>query len=342
MLRCLDDSLPQDLPPTTGLLVAPAGGGEWTAAGSAALVLAMRPAGVEAQPVLLCAALREAEAADSGPELWLSRTFLRHLGLAPGRKVRVWPVRRPPLLGWLLLGGATQAGRGQRSGSASAVGTPVLVRRGETLPGSALLVLEARPAMQGLLGAATRLAVTELRGGNGGESLCLSRREPLPPPPLVCGWARCGERLVKAQRGHPALCRGGERAGGEAETHLWLSRDCLHGLGLFQGEWVAVTRQGEAEAEAGSGCRAHLAVVRALNPPWAFPPRDENHGRAAPAPDINAPVNQRGALCTASLAFNLSCDPLEGSLLKIQVMQDGEHPFAAEKDRPELFCGGEQ
>ncbi|XP_062979998.1 peroxisome biogenesis factor 6 isoform X2 [Elgaria multicarinata webbii] len=297
VLRSLDDPVPQDLPPAAGLLVAPAGG-EWAAAAgpAGALVLAVRPAGTEAQPVLLCAALLEAEAA-SGPELWLSRAFLRQLGLDAGTRVRVWPVRRPPLLGWVLLGGAAAVGRAPRPGAGS--GSSLLVRRGETLPGSGLLVLEARPALQGLLGAGTRLAVTELRSG--GDSR--GRRESPPLPlPLVSWWAHGGERLVKAERHHPALWGG---VGGEV---LWVTRGGLRSLGLFQGEWVSVTRQ--EGGTPGNGAQ-HLATVRALGPQWYFPLQDieDKHRRTL--------LNER-ALIPATLAFNLSCDPLEGSLLKIQ------------------------
>ncbi|KAJ6666981.1 hypothetical protein lerEdw1_018983 [Lerista edwardsae] len=303
VLRVLDDPLPQDLPRAAGLLLvaAPAADGAWAPAGpGGTLVLAMQPAGAEAQPVLLCAALLEAEAG-SEPELWLSRAFVRQLGLAAGRRVRVWPVRKPPCLGWVLLGGAAAAaaatGRAPRAGSCSPVST-VLVRRGESLPGSGLLVLEARPALQGLLSAGTRLTVTELRGG-GGESW--GRREPSQPP-LVSAWARCGERLVRAERGHPA------RWGGEAGEVLWVTRSCLHSLGLFHGEWVSVTRQEEGGSP-GSG--THLAAVRVFQPQWPFPHRAEGHRRESPS--LNETV-----LIPASLAFNLSCDPLDGSLLKIQ------------------------
>ncbi|XP_066481058.1 peroxisome biogenesis factor 6 isoform X2 [Tiliqua scincoides] len=298
VLRVLDDPLPQDLPPAAGLLLvaAPAAEGDWAPAGpGGALVLALKPAGAEAQPILLPAALLEAEAG-SEPELWLSRAFAGQLGLAAGRRVQVWPVRRPPCLGWVLLGGAAAgAGRAPRAGCSPA--SSVLVRRGESLPGSGLLVLEARPALQGLLSAGTRLAVTELRGGEG-ESW--GRREPCRPP-LVSAWARCGERLVRAERGHPA------RWGGEAGEILWVTRSCLRSLGLFHGEWVSVARQ-----EEGGG--THLAAVRALPPQWPFPHRDDGHRpAAAESPSLNEMV-----LIPASLAFNLSLDPLDGSFLKIQ------------------------
>uniref|UniRef100_A0ABM5FHX5 Peroxisomal ATPase PEX6 n=1 Tax=Pogona vitticeps TaxID=103695 RepID=A0ABM5FHX5_9SAUR len=319
VLQCLSDPVPQDLPPATGLLVA---GGQWAAAaagagagagGSAgALILAMRPAGVEAQPVLLCAALIEAEAA-SRTELWLSRSFLRQLGLAAGRRVRVWPVRRPPLLGWALLGGggggaaaatttAAGAGRLPRLG----VGSGLLVRRGETLPGSAFRVLEARPTLQGLLSAGTRLAVTELRDG---EQSRARRASPPPPPPLVSGWAHAGERLVKVKRGPgPALGRG------EGES-LWVTRGCLHSLGLFHGEWVSLTGQ---EGDSPGDGASHLAVVRVLDQEWGFPLRDpEDRPRRATGEDDDTFPREIG-LASPALAFNLSCDPLEGSLLKIQ------------------------
>ncbi|XP_016847023.2 peroxisome biogenesis factor 6 isoform X2 [Anolis carolinensis] len=283
VLQCLRDACPPELPPAAGLLVA--AGAEWAAAASAGtLLLAVRPSEAEeAQPVLLCAALLEAEEEAAAAELWLRRPFLRHLGLAPGRRVRLWPVRRPPLLGWVLLGGGAAA-----AGKAPRLSSSLLVRRGEALPGSELQVLEARPALQGLVGAGTRVAVTELRGG--GESR--SPRAP-PSPPLVSSWAHGGgERLARGERARPASW------GGDA---LWLTRRGLRSLGLFQGEWVS--------ASAGKG-PPRLAVVRALSPPWAFPLR-------SPGDQEDACLSER-ALLPAALAFNLSCDPLEGSLLKIQ------------------------
>ncbi|XP_054840451.1 peroxisome biogenesis factor 6 isoform X2 [Eublepharis macularius] len=302
VLRSLEAPLPQDLPPGTGLMVAPAGWG-WAAAPGGPLVLAVRPAESEAQPVLLCAALQEAP---GGPELRLGRTLLKQLGLAPGRRVRVWPVRRPPVLGWVLLGAV--AGRAPPPRPGGGAGSAVLVRRGESLPGSGLLVLEARPALQGLLGPGTRLAITELRGGNG------ERKEPTPlMPPLVSGWACPGERWVRAKRRAPAL-RGGEGAQGET---LWVSRGCLRSLGLFQGEWVLVSRGNEEGPGGYPGNGPHLAAVRTLEPPWDSPLRDPEPRRTAAAA-LEETFLQGEALAPAALAFNLSCDPLEGSLLKIQ------------------------
>ncbi|XP_070590741.1 peroxisome biogenesis factor 6 isoform X2 [Erythrolamprus reginae] len=304
VLRSLDEPVPQDLPPATGLLVAPAKGAWATACPSGFLVLAVRPAGTKLQPILLCAAFLEAEAS-AEPELWLSRAFLRRLGLAAGRTVRVWPVRRPPLLGWVLLGSsaAGTAGRAPpRSWAASS--SSILVRRGEVLPGSGLRVLESRPALQGLLGIGTRLAVTEWRSGVEGRD-----RRSLQTP-LVSAWAHGGERLVGAQRGHPALW-GGDPA---ADQSLWVTPGCLHSLGLFQGEWVALRRR-EGDLR---GCTApRLASVQVLRPQWYFPPGDNDDGGHPRAPRADAFPNE-SALIPASLAFNLSCDPLEGNLLTIQ------------------------
>ncbi|XP_015682041.1 peroxisome biogenesis factor 6 [Protobothrops mucrosquamatus] len=302
VLRSLDEPVPQDLPPATGLLVAPAKGAWAKACPSGFLVLAVRPAGTKLQPILLCAALLEAEAS-AAPELWLSRAFLRRLGLIAGRTVRVWPVRRPPLLGWVLLGSsaAGTAGRTPRPWAGSS--SSILVRRGEILPGSGLRILESRPALQGLLSIGTRLAVTELRSGAEGRE----RRDLRTP--LVSAWARGGERLVRAQRGHPALW-GGDPA---VDQSLWVTPGCLHGLGLFQGEWVVVRRR-EGDLP---GCTApHLASVQVLRPQWYFSPgeNDDGHHQATTA---DAFPNEN-ALIPASLAFNLSCDPLEGSLLEIQ------------------------
>ncbi|XP_026539880.1 peroxisome biogenesis factor 6 isoform X3 [Notechis scutatus] len=302
VLRSLDEPVPQDLPPATGLLVAPAKGAWATACPSGFLVLAARPAGTKLQPILLCAALLEAEAS-AAPELWLSRAFLRRLGLVAGRTVRVWPVRRPPLLGWVLLGSsaAGTAGRPPRSWAGSS--SSILVRRGEILPGSGLRVLESRPALQGLLGIGTRLAVTEWRNGVEGQD----RREL--QTPLVSAWARGGERLVAAQRGHPALW-GGDPV---ADQSLWVTPGCLRRLGLFQGEWVVLRRR---EGDWPEFTAPRLASVQVLRPQWYFPhgENDDGHPQAARG---DAFPNE-SALIPASLAFNLSCDPLEGSLLTIQ------------------------
>ncbi|XP_077192458.1 peroxisome biogenesis factor 6 isoform X2 [Paroedura picta] len=322
VLRGLDgEPVGQELPAGAGLLVTPARL-EWAAgagAGGALVVVAVRPAECEAQPVLLCAALQQQqqEAAVGGgggcsgrAELWLSRASLRQLGLAAGRRVRVWPVRRPPVLGWVLLGAAA-AGRAAPSRAGCGAGSAVLVRRGESLPGSGLLVLEARPTLQGLLGAGTRLAVTELRSGCGGD-----KKEPSPPPPpLVSGWARPGERWVRAKRRPLAPWDAG---GAPAET-LWVSRGCLHRLGLFQGEWLSVRRQAEEEPDgAPRDGPPHLATVRTLEAPGDCLLRDTGPRRAAAASASEETFLHEKALIPPALAFNLSCDPLEGSLLKIQ------------------------
>ncbi|XP_060104162.1 peroxisome biogenesis factor 6 isoform X2 [Heteronotia binoei] len=310
VLRSLEgEPLAQDLPPGTGLLVAPTRS-EWAAASVSGgpLVLALCPAEAEAQPALLCAALQEPEAGSSGrPELWLSRASLRQLGLAAGRRVRVWPLRRPPVLGWVLLGAAAGRTPTSRGGSVPGSASAVLVRRGENLPGSGLLVLEARPTLQGLLGAGTRLAVTELRSVSG------EKKEPSPPPPpLVSCWARPGERWVRAKRRPPAPWNAGSA---QAEA-LWVSRSCLHSLGLFQGEWVSVSREIEEEEQDGSpGDGPHLATVRTLEPQWDFSLRDSGPRRAAASGET---FLHEKALIPPALTFNLSCDPLDGSLLKIQ------------------------
>ncbi|XP_026551698.1 peroxisome biogenesis factor 6 isoform X3 [Pseudonaja textilis] len=302
VLRSLDEPVPQDLPPATGLLVAPAKGAWATACPSGFLVLAVRPAGTKLQPILLCAALLEAEAS-AAPELWLSRAFLRRLGLVAGRTVRVWPVRRPPLLGWVLLGSsaAGTAGRAPRPWAGSS--SSILVRRGEFLPGSGLRVLESRPALQGLLGIGTRLAVTEWRNGVEGQD----RREL--QTPLVSAWARGGERLVAAQRGHPALW-GGDPV---ADQSLWVTPGCLRRLGLFQGEWVVLRRR---EGDWPEFTAPRLASVQVLRPQWYFPHGENDDGPPQAARGDAFP--NESALIPASLAFNLSCDPLEGSLLTIQ------------------------
>ncbi|KAH1172643.1 peroxisome biogenesis factor 6 isoform X1 [Mauremys mutica] len=297
------DALPPELPPGVAVLRAPAPlAARLRGAGGPALVLAVRPAGRPgAQPALLSAALVAGGPGGGGAELWLRGGWRRRLGLAAGRRVALWPVRRPPALGWALLG----AGPG-RAG-------PGLARRGEALPGPGPgpLLLEARPALQGLLGAGTRLALTELRPERGAPA-------PGPgPPPLVSRFARGAgaPARLRALRGDPApwglAAEAGAGAGAGAGAALWVTRRCLRGLGLFQGEWVRLRREGEA----GPG-GAHLAAVLALLPRWDFPqePRDPPEG---------------SAVIPAALAFNLACDPLGGSHLLIQ--RYGEAPGMEER-----------
>ncbi|XP_062429439.1 peroxisome biogenesis factor 6 [Rhea pennata] len=201
VLRPLD-ALPGELAPVTALLEAPGplcaalrGGG-----GGGGLVLAVRPAGRGgAQAVLLRAALLEEEGG-GGAALWLRGPLLRRLGLAAGRRVAVWPVRRPPPLSWVLLAGEAAAGGGPR-------------------------VLAAHPALQGLLGNGTRLARAPAPPPHDGAPW----RRP-PPPPLVSRFA--------AAPGRAARLRAARGCGGGAE--VWVSRRGLLALGLFQGEWVRV------------------------------------------------------------------------------------------------------
>ncbi|KAM7172145.1 peroxisome biogenesis factor 6 [Macrochelys suwanniensis] len=292
------DALPPELPPGVAVLLAPAPlAARLRGAGGPALVLAVRPAGRPgAQPALLSAAVA---VAGGRAELWLRGGW--RLGLAAGRRVALWPVRRPPALGWALLG----AGPG-RAG-------PGLARRGEALPGAGPLVLEARPALQGLLGAGTRLALTELRPERGAPP-------PGPgPPPLVSRFARGagGPGRLRALRGDPApwglAAEPGAGAGAGAGAALWVTRRCLRGLGLFQGEWVRLAREGEGEAGPGG---AHLAAVLALDPRWDFPQEPRHPPEGA-------------AVIPAALAFNLACDPLGGSHLLIQ--RYGEAPGMEER-----------
>ncbi|XP_048203704.1 peroxisome biogenesis factor 6 isoform X2 [Perognathus longimembris pacificus] len=182
VLRVLDP-FPTETPPLSVLLPP---GGPWPAAGLG-LVLALRPADESpAGPALLVAA-QEGPGAGPGeqgpgpPQLLVSRALLRLLALGSGARVRARPVRRPPALGWALLGACPGPGLGPRVG-------PLLVRRGETLPVPGPRILETRPALQGLLGPGTRLAVTELRGRArlGLESGDGSRP---PPPPIASSFA---------------------------------------------------------------------------------------------------------------------------------------------------------
>ncbi|XP_064302596.1 peroxisome biogenesis factor 6 isoform X1 [Phalacrocorax carbo] len=280
VLRPLD-APPAELAPVTALLLAPPplcaalrgrGGG---------LVLAVRPAGRSgAQAVLLSAVALEA-GGRRGAELWLRGVLLRRLGLTAGRRVAVWPVRRPPALAWVLLGAAGRAGR--------PAGGAVLVRRGEALPGPGPgpgpMVLEARPALQGLLGNGTRTALAPP------PPPPPPPREPPPAgapcrrpaaPPLVSRFAATGE-------GGAARLRAAPGGGGGGGAEVWVSRRGLLALGLFQGEWVWVGAEGAA--------RQHLAALLARPPPWDYP----RAARRGPADGV--------ALLAPALAFNLGCDP---------------------------------
>ncbi|KAM5263297.1 peroxisome biogenesis factor 6 isoform 2-T2 [Ctenodactylus gundi] len=192
VLRVLEP-FPAEAPPLAVLLPP---GGPWQAAG-AGLVLALRPAGESpAGPALLVAALEgpSAEAEERGPgppRLLVSCALLRLLALSSGALVRARTVRRPPALAWALLGASAGPALGPRIG-------PLLVRRGESLPVSGPRVLETRPALQGLLGPGTRLAVTELRSR---ARLCPEPGDSgrPPPPPVVSSFA--GSSTVRQLRG---------------------------------------------------------------------------------------------------------------------------------------------
>uniref|UniRef100_A0A8C3DMA1 Peroxisomal ATPase PEX6 n=1 Tax=Corvus moneduloides TaxID=1196302 RepID=A0A8C3DMA1_CORMO len=283
VLRPLD-APPAELSPATALLLAPAGLCAALRGRGGALVLAVRPAGRGgAQPVLLSAVALEA-GGRRGAELWLRGALLRRLGLAAGRRVAVWPVRRPPALAWVLLGAAGRAGR--------LAGGAVLARRGEALPGPGPgpgpLVLEARPALQGLLGSGTRTALAPPPPAPPGAAR--GRPPPAAAPPLVSRFAAAaaGPRL----RAVP----GGAGGGGGAE--VWVSRRGLLALGLFQGEWVRVGAEGAA--------REHLAALLARPPPWEYP-RAARRGLA-----------DGTALLAPALAFNLGCDPAAAAQLRLQ------------------------
>lgn len=296
VLRPLD-APPAEPVPVTALLLAPPpicaalrgrGGG---------LVLAVRPAGrVGAQAVLLSAVALEA-GGRRGAELWLRGALLRRLGLAAGRRVAVWPVRRPPPLVWVLLGAAAAAGRAGRP-----AGGAVLARRGEALPGPGPgpgpLVLEARPALQGLLGNGTRVALAapppreaEAGPAPGGGAPC---RRPAAPP-LVSRFA-AGRGRAEGPRLRAAPPCGGAGGGG---AEVWVSRRGLLALGLFQGEWVRVSAEGAA--------RPHLAALLARPPAWDYP----RAARRRP-PD-------GAALLAPALAFNLGCEPGGGTHVCLRV-----------------------
>lgn len=279
VLRPLDAPLAELAPATALLLVPPplcaalrGRGGE--------MVLAVRPVGRGGAQAVLLSAVALETGGRWGAELWLRGALLRRLGLAAGRRVAVWPVRRPPALAWVLLGAAGRAGR--------AASGAVLVRRGEALPGlgptPGPLVLEARPALQGLLGDGTRTAFaapSPPRESGADGAPC---RRPAAPP-LVSRFAAAGP--VGAVAGPRLRAAHGGAASGGAE--VWVSRRGLLALGLFQGEWVRV---GSEEA-----ARGHLAVLLARPPAWEYP-------RAA----RRVPVDGT-ALLSPALAFNLGCDP---------------------------------
>ncbi|XP_054541804.1 peroxisome biogenesis factor 6 isoform X2 [Pan troglodytes] len=295
VLRVLEP-FPTETPPLAVLLPP---GGPWPAAGLG-LVLALRPAGESpAGPALLVAAL---EGPDAGteeqgpgpPQLMVSRALLRLLALGSGAWVRARAVRRPPALGWALLGTSLGPGLGPRVG-------PLLVRRGETLPVPGPRVLETRPALQGLLGPGTRLAVTELRGR---ARLCPESGDSSrpPPPPVVSSFAVSG--TVRRLQGV---------LGGTGDS-LGVSRSCLRGLGLFQGEWVWVARARESS----NTSQPHLARVQVLEPRW-----DLSDRLGPGSGPLGEPLADGLALVPATLAFNLGCDPLEMGELRIQRYLEG-------------------
>ncbi|XP_078503362.1 peroxisome biogenesis factor 6 [Lissotriton helveticus] len=197
-------------------------------------VLALRGRGGGGREVLV-RAVPGPPGAPGGEQLLVPRALLRRL---PPPPVRARPVPRPPLLSWALLGA-----RGPRE---LALG-PGLVWRGGPGPGE-LLVLEARPALQGLLGPRTRLALTEL-GPPGAVAPA-----PAPQgPPLVSAFAAPAgaPASLRTAPGDPgALLRGGKLReaegprgppGPDRQAALWVSRRGLRGLGLFHGEWVWVS-----------------------------------------------------------------------------------------------------
>lgn len=292
VLRVLEP-FPTETPPLAVLLPP---GGPWPATGLG-LVLALRPASESpAGPALLVAAVEgsgaQCEQRGPGPPpLLVSRALLQVLALGPGARVRARLVRRPPALGWALLGTSPGPGLGPRVG-------PLLVRRGETLPVPGSRVLETRPALQGLLGPGTRLAVTELRGRAKLGPECRDHSHP-PPPPVVSSFAV--SHSVRQLKGV---------LGGGTGDKLGVSRSCLRSLGLFQGEWVWVARVGELP----NTSQPHLAQVHVLEPRWDLSERlGPNSGQ------LGEPLADGLVFVPATLAFNLGCDPLEVGELRIQV-----------------------
>uniref|UniRef100_A0A8C5TG37 Peroxisomal ATPase PEX6 n=1 Tax=Malurus cyaneus samueli TaxID=2593467 RepID=A0A8C5TG37_9PASS len=233
-----------------------------------ALVLAVRPAGAAGRSG---AAERRGAGGGGrrGAELWLRGALLRRLGLAAAGEWPCGPVRRPPGAAWVLLG--------RRAGGAVALPGPG--------PGPGPLVLEARPALQGLLGSGTRTALAP----------------PPPPPPRPAAARRppsAAPPLVSASPPPPPdRAEGGPGgAGGGGGAEVWVSRRGLLALGC-----------------PGSGCgwapRArpeHLAALLARPPPWDTrgPPAGTGRGHRAAG--------------TRALAFNLGCDPAAAAHLRLQ------------------------
>ncbi|XP_075836929.1 peroxisome biogenesis factor 6 isoform X1 [Microtus pennsylvanicus] len=297
VLRVLEP-FPTETPPLSVLLPP---GGPWSATGLG-LVLALRPESESpAGPALLVAALeapgpQNEQRGPGPPQLLVSHALLRLLALGPGARVRARPVRRPPALGWALLGTSPGPGLGPRVG-------PLLVRRGEILPVPGSRVLETRPALQGLLGPGTRLAVTELRGRAklGTES---SDHSHPPPPPVVSSFAV--SHAVRQLKGV---------LGGTGDA-LGVSRGCLRGLGFFQGEWVWVARVGELP----NPSQPHLAKVQVLEPRW-----DLSERLGPSSGQLGEPLADQLVFVPPTLAFNLGCDPLEVGELRIQRYSEGSN-----------------
>uniref|UniRef100_G1SKK5 Peroxisomal ATPase PEX6 n=1 Tax=Oryctolagus cuniculus TaxID=9986 RepID=G1SKK5_RABIT len=232
------------------------------------------------------------------------------MALAVLRVLEPFPTETPPLAVLLPPGGPwPAAGLGlvlalrpageTPGGAASVCGGPS--RGPETLPVPGPRVLETRPALQGLLGPGTRLAVTELRGR---ARLCPETGDCSRPPaaPVVSSFAV--SNTVRRLQGV---------LGGTGES-LGVSRSCLRGLGLFQGEWVWVARAGESP----STSQPHLATVRVLEPRW-----DLSERLGPGSGQVREPLANGLALVPVSLAFNLGCDPLEVGELSIQRYLEG-------------------
>ncbi|XP_030051543.1 peroxisome biogenesis factor 6 [Microcaecilia unicolor] len=311
------EPFPADMSPLTALLVP--GPDIATAAlneaGPGGLVVALQPPGHRGPRVLVGAVLwPPSEGLTRGTELRVSRLFLRRWGLVSGQRVSLGALFRPPPLGWALLGARGRRGLrfavSERLAAALRAG-PVLARRGELVPLAEdeppLLLLETRPALQGLLGPRTRLAVTDL----GCVSSRLFSAAAVGPRPLVSGFARGQARAVRLRGAvvdTAALLRDGrlrEAGGGRAwdrAAALWVSRRCLLSLGLFHGEWVQVRRDG-----AGPG---HLAVLLAAD--------------LCPDAAVLEEGTEDWALLSAALCFNLCGESVPRPELHLQ-RYCGEH-----------------
>uniref|UniRef100_A0A8C5MZM6 Peroxisomal ATPase PEX6 n=1 Tax=Leptobrachium leishanense TaxID=445787 RepID=A0A8C5MZM6_9ANUR len=229
--------------------------------------------------------------------------FVRTRGPLTPRRLLLSP---PPVLDWVLLG--------VRDRGAPLPQGPLLIQRGEPLPGA--LVLDTRPALQGLMGPQTRLSVTELRshkqrgfwGAEGVPESAGSAGDPSPTllSPIVSSFARASGpvRLRVAPVDAESLVRAGrlQEVGGPLDrgATLWVSKCQLRELGLYHREWVWVWPP-TASQEGPQGQRRHLAMISAAEL-WLGHPHKYSHVLSSPG---TGPMDSPCALISALLLFNL-------------------------------------